>query len=823
LNAARDVNVNAAITATNGSFVSTAGNNVNVNAAITTVNGGFTANAGINVTVGATITTTTGDVVLSSGNNGTGPGAAGGTVVFVAPATVVLNTGTASIYYNPASYNAPTDYTVDFTGNGAVHSYMWAFAQASNKVYDGLTTASLSFIGDPTGGGVNAVSLTPGTANFNTANVGIGKTITYSGYSLGGADANKFALFSNNGTTTANITTAPLTVTATNASKTYGQAPTLSAFTTAGLVNGETVGSVTETSPGAPATAGVAGSPYAITPSAATGGTFTSSNYAIVYVNGVLTVIPAALTVTASDASKAYGQASTLSAFTTAGLVNGDTVGSVSETSSGTAAAASVAGSPYAITPSSATGGSFAPANYTIAYVNGALTVSPAALTVTASNASKTYGQAPTLSAFTTAGLVNGDTVGSVTETSPGTAATAGVAGSPYAITPSSATGGSFTPANYTIAYVNGTLTVIPVALTVTASNTSKPYGQTPTLTAFTTAGLVNGDTVGSVTETSPGTAATASVAGSPYVITPSNATGGTFVPSNYTIAYVNGVLTVVPVVLTVTASNASKVYGQPLTLTAFTAAGLVNGDTVASVTETSPGTLVTAGVAGSPYAITPSNAAGTFTPSNYTIAYVNGALTVIQVPLTVTASDTSKTYGQTPTLTAFTVVGLVNGESVGSVTETSPGTVASAGAGGSPYAITPSDATGGSFTPANYTIGYVNGALTVVPLAQVQTAPAFASAETTVSQPTATLSGDTTNSTAPLQYYGGSVSGGLQGLNLAVLGTGVRMPPIQLAENSPEPVPVVVPVAEPVAAPAEAPPAIFVPPPVRARKQDRN
>ena len=55
-----------------------------------------------------------------------------------------------------------------------------------------------------------------------------------------------------------------------------------------------------------------------------------------------------------------------------------------------------------------------------------------------------------------------------------------------------------------------------------------------------------NGETVGSVTETSPGTAATASVAGSPYAITPASAaTGGTFTPSNYTITYVNGALTV--------------------------------------------------------------------------------------------------------------------------------------------------------------------------------------------------------------------------------------------------------------------------------------
>ena len=149
-------------------------------------------------------------------------------------------------------------------------------------------------------------------------------------------------------------------------------------------------------------------------------------------------------------------------------------------------------------------------------------------------------------------------------------------------------------------------------------------------VTAFTSTGLANGDTVTSVTETSPGTVATAPVVGSPYAITPSGA-AGSFVPTNYTIAYVNGVLTVIPVPLTITANDASKSYGTAITLpvTAFTSTSLVNGETVTSVTETSPGTVATAPVAGSPYAITPSGATGSFVPTNYTIAYVDGALTV--------------------------------------------------------------------------------------------------------------------------------------------------------------------------------------------------
>ena len=356
-----------------------------------------------------------------------------------------------------------------------------------------------------------------------------------------------------------NVNPAPLTVTSSNASKTYGQSAPLAgtAFTSSGLQNSETIGSVTQTSQGAPATASLAGSPYTITPSNATGGTFTAGNYTITYADGRLTVSPALLTVTANSASKTYGQTPTLAgtAFTSSGLQNSETIGSVTQTSAGAPATANVAGSPYTITPSNASGGTFTAGNYSITYANGALTVSPAPLTVTANSASKTYGQTPVLAgtAFTASGLQNSETIASVTEISAGTAATAGVGA--YAITPSSASGGTFTAGNYSITYANGALTVSPAPLTVTANSASKTYGQTLTLTGteFTSSGLQNSETIGSVTEVSAGTAATASIAGSPYPIIPSNATGGSFTAGNYSITYANGALTVSPTALTPT------------------------------------------------------------------------------------------------------------------------------------------------------------------------------------------------------------------------------------------------------------------------------
>ena len=140
--------------------------------------------------------------------------------------------------------------------------------------------------------------------------------------------------------------------------------------------------------------------------------------------------------------------------------------------------------------------------------------MNPAPLTITAESTSKTYGQPVTFarSEFTESGLVNGDTVTGVTLSSAGAAATAAVAGSPYAIVPSGAVGTGL--GNYTISYLQGSLTVNPAPLTITAESTSKTYGQTVTFAGseFTESGLVDGDTVTGVTLSSAGAAATAPV-----------------------------------------------------------------------------------------------------------------------------------------------------------------------------------------------------------------------------------------------------------------------------------------------------------------------
>ncbi len=122
-----------------------------------------------------------------------------------------------------------------------------------------------------------------------------------------------------------------------------------------------------------------------------------------------------------------------------------------------------------------------------------AFTIAQANLTITANNQNKCSGTTFTFAGteFTTSGLVGGNTVTSATLTSTGSASTA-TAGT-YSIVPTNATGTGL--ANYTISYVNGTLTVnaLPNISNFSIGSVTNPApGGTSTVTINSTS-LANG------------------------------------------------------------------------------------------------------------------------------------------------------------------------------------------------------------------------------------------------------------------------------------------------------------------------------------------
>lgn len=185
----------------------------------------------------------------------------------------------------------------------------------------------------------------------------------------------------------------------------------------------------------------------------------------------------------------------------------------------------------------------------------------------------------------------------------------------------------------YDIEMLAGTLTIDKAALTITASNASKTYGQTASLSGFTTSGLITGDQVSGVDLTSLGSVFNAGVGN--YAIVASNAQGSGL--GNYDITYGNGTLTIDKAALAITASNASKTAGQVASLSGFSSAGLVAGDQISGVSLNSGG--AGAGATAGNYAIVASNAQGTGL-GNYDITYVDGMLTVTETLSVSTVTD---------------------------------------------------------------------------------------------------------------------------------------------------------------------------------------
>jgi MBG domain (YGX type)/Bacterial Ig-like domain (group 3)/FG-GAP-like repeat len=322
-----------------------------------------------------------------------------------------------------------------------------------------------------------------------------------------------------------------------------------------------------------------------------------------------------------------------------------------------------------------------------VASTSGALTqnVTPAVLTLTANNASKTYGTANPAFTPSYSGFQNGDT-SAVLSGSPSLTTTATIA-SPVGTYPINAAVGTLSAANYTFSFVNGTLTITKVTLvpnvsfTFTSSLNPSTYGTSVTFTATIPAAATgtmqfyeNGVAMGTPVAVSGGvaTCTTSALAVGTQAIT-AQYSGDT----NYSAATsptVNQVVT--KAVLTITANNTSRAYGLANPVFTVSYSGFQNGDTSA-VLSGSP-SLTTTATAGSPVGSYPITAAiGTVSAANYFFSFVNGTLTVTKATsvLSVTSTLNPSVYGNSVTF-VLTVGGSGSGlVPTGTVTLTLGGT----------------------------------------------------------------------------------------------------------------------------------------------------
>jgi hypothetical protein len=563
------------------------------------------------------------------------------------------------------------------------------------------------------------------------------------------------------------VTPAPLTVAANNATRAFGAANPTFSGTVTGAFNGDTF---TETFTTTATTKSAVGS-YPIVP-AVTGANLAS--YTVNIVNGALSVTGATTTTTLSaPGTAAYGASVAL-----------------------TATVASTAGTPTGVVTFYS--GSTALGTGTLN--NGAATLTTTTLPVGTDSLTASYAATGSFGASTSA--ASGITVTTATQTITFSPIAAHAYGSaPFAVTATSSLGSSY-PVTITVksgpAVVNGgvltisgagtvvlqasqagntdygaatatqSFQVTPAPLTVTAANATRIFGTANPALSGTITGAVGSD---SFSESFTTTATATSNVGS-YPIVPS-VTGAQL--ANYTVTIVNGTLSVTGVATTtMLAAPGSANYGASVTLTATVAstAGMPGG-TVTFLSGSTPigmGTLNGSGVAtlsttslpaGSDAVVASYAASGNFaaSASQATIVTVKGASQTITFP-----AIASRPYGSAPfAVTATSSLGssypvtisVASGPatiSAGTVTVTGVGTVV----------LQAAQAGGGNYDPATATQSFqVTPAATTTSL----NAPASASYGASVTL-TATVTSTAGMPAGSVTFYNGSTSLGAGTLN---------------------------------------------------------
>jgi 6-phosphogluconolactonase (cycloisomerase 2 family) len=610
-------------------------------------------------------------------------------------------------------------YTITVTNNGP--------DATSATIVDNLPTGALLVSCASTGEGVcnNSPFANPHTVTFASLASGASETITIvaatSASLLNGASlsntvsiGNKSAVdpdpTNNSATTTIAITAqaGPSTLAVSPATGSYGGlailTATLQKASNGGLISGRTVtfsvngvsvGSATTNGAGqAILTVSVAGIPLGTYPGAISASFAGDTMFTASSGTGSLTVNRAVLTVVANTVAKLYLDPNPSFTYSITGFLNGDTAAVVSGSTICNTIIPTDASTPpgrYAI---HCPVGTLAAADYTFVTFDGTLIVNKPPLTVVIDNATRVYGDANPAFTGTITGLRGTDVI-TATYSSP---ATPGSPVGTYPIVPT-----FIDPANvldnYNLIVTNGTLTVTPAPLSVTADSTSRVYGDPNPVFTGTIVGIKNGD---AITATYSSIANAASPVGTyPIVANLIDLTGKL---PNYTVTKTDGVLTITPAPLTVTAANASRLYGDPNPVFTGTIVGIKNADAI-TATYSSPA-MVTSDVG--TYPIIPALVDPTLKLGNYAVTSINGVLTITPTPLTVTVANASRVYGNPNPAFTGTFVGLKNGD-VLTVTFTSADITSPVGT----YPIVP--VVGGA-KAIDYSVVVNGGVLTITP-----------------------------------------------------------------------------------------------------------
>lgn len=371
----------------------------------------------------------------------------------------------------------------------------------------------------------------------------------------------------------------------------------------------------------------------------------TQQAFDIITNSGTLTIDPASVNISLNvdNASKIYGDADPSFSWriTSGSLFGSDALsGTFSRDAGENVGNYTIYGTPT---------GDLTNGNYVVTVNNGVFTINPRALEITVSDANKIYGELdPTFNWAITGGAMAFD------ETA--TANLSRVAGEnvgSYSIT---ATGTGSLNSNYSLIIKDGALNITPRTIVIDIAELEKIYGnQDPEFIWGVSSGnLVGNDRLSGVFSRTAGeNVGTYQISAQP---------DGDLANGNYDYTINNGLLTINPRPLVLTADSLMKIYGaeDPALTWRISSGTLVEGDNLLVNISRADGSNV------GTYAIT-LDAKGDATNSNYALTMVDGQLQITPAPLTVTANDVTSYWDLMPAFTA-SVEGLVNGDTEASV-----------------------------------------------------------------------------------------------------------------------------------------------------------
>ena len=329
-------------------------------------------------------------------------------------------------------------------------------------------------------------------------------------------------------------------------------------------------------------------------------------------------------------------------------------------------------------------------------------------LTVTASSHNVRIGDAEPVITADYVGFHGSDTASVISGLSCSTTYTSSSAAGSY---PTSCSGGS--AANYTLTYVNGTVTASSsTAQSITFANPgTQTYG--PSFTLATPPSATSGLSV-TITSNSP---SVCTVSGNVVTIVgvgtcslSAAQAGGTNGGTTYSAATtVTITFTISQRPIVVTASSPSLNYGDSIpTITPSYSANFAGSDTSSVVSGTSCTTTYTTTSA---FGTTPTTSCSGATATNYSFTYTSGAVTISQRPIVITASSSSLNYGDSiPTITPSYSANFAGSDTSSVVSGTSCTTTYTTT---SAFGTTPTTSCSGA-TATNYSFTYTSGAVTI-------------------------------------------------------------------------------------------------------------